>query len=248
MRTLCGESKEPCGEFIPHHRVYQEDVNNGDYTRRGALMARAPITHRNPYTPHSGQFAGQTFHSERQYRNALARQKGFTSWSQQQRAPKPIHTPHAAGRLSPAAREARQDALHALSLMRRGSSLQAAARAAHTTPNTVHRYAGSALVKSGGRYVAKPRDKLYRPLRFLTPNGAITLDVRDSRTASTIARYMNAVRDYVTTGNDLRLRAFRGKAVHVGGQRREFVTDLDVLDRLGYAGELHFEDLYDLAA
>lgn len=209
-------------------------------------MARAPITRSNPYTPHSGGFAGQTFHSERQYRNALARGKGFASWYQQQRAPKPVRTPVAAKRLTPVEREARQDALHALSLLRQGKSLSRAAKEAHTTPNAVQRYAGSALIKdASGRYVAKSRDKLYRPLRFLTPNGSVTLDVRDSRTASTIGHYNNAVREYVNTGNDLRLRAFKGKAIHTGGQRYEFITDLDVLDRLGYAGELHFEDLYD---
>lgn len=211
-------------------------------------MARAPITRNNPYTPHAGKVAGQTFHSERQYRNALARGKGFASWYQQQRAPKPVRTPVAAGRLTAIEREARQDALQALSFMRQGKSLSRAAKEAHTTPNAVQRYAGSALIKdASGRYVAKSRDKLYRPMRFLTPNGSITLDVRDNRTASQIARYMNAVREYVNTGNDLRLRAFKGKSIQVSGQPYEFVTDLDVLDHLGDVGELHFEDLYDLA-
>ena len=55
-------------------------------------MARPPITRANPYTPHRGQFAGQTFHSERQYRNALARIKGFSSWGAQQAAAKPVRS------------------------------------------------------------------------------------------------------------------------------------------------------------
>lgn len=212
-------------------------------------MARAPITRNNPYTPHSGKVAGQTSHSERQYRNALARGKGFASWYQQQRAPKPVRTPAAAKRLTPAEREARQDALQALSLLRQGTSLSRAAKEAHTTPNAVQRYAGSALIKdTSGRYIAKARDKLYRPMRFLAPNGSITLDVRDNRTATRIARYMNAVRWYVRTGDDRALTPFRGKSIQVGGQRYDFVTDLDLLDRLGNAGELRFEDLYDHTA
>jgi len=210
---------------------------------------RAPITRTTPYTPKSGKLAGITFTSERQYRNALAREKGFGSWYQQQRAPKPVRTPEAAARLTPAEREARGDALHALSLMRHGRSLSQAAKEAHTTPNAVQRYAGTALVKDArGQYVAKARDKLYRPMHFLTANGRITLDVRDSRTSSTVARYMNAVRVYINTGNDVRLRAFRGKSITVGGQKYAFVTDLDVLDELGDRGELAWEDLYDLAA
>jgi len=210
---------------------------------------RASITRAHPYTPKSGKLAGVTFTSERQYRNALAREKGFGSWYQQQRAPKPVRTPEAAARLTPAEREARSDALNALSLMRHGKSLSHAAKDAHTTPNAVQRYAGTALTKDArGHYVAKSRDKLYRPMHFLTANGRITLDVRDSRTASTIARYMNAVRAYISTGNDLQLPAFRGKSITVGGTKYAFITDLDVLDELGERGELAWEDLYDLAA
>jgi hypothetical protein len=212
-------------------------------------MSRAPITRAHPYTPQSGKLAGQTFTSERQYRNALAREKGFGSWYQQQRAPRLVRTPAAAGRLKPAEREARLNALHALGLMRSGKSLSAAAREAGTTPNTVQRHVGSALAKDPrGRIVAKARDRLYRPMRFLAPDGVVALDVRDSRTASRIGRYMNAVRDYIYTGDDLRLRAFAGKAISVDGQRYDFVTDLDVLDRLAHRGELRFEELYERAA
>jgi hypothetical protein len=221
------------------------------------------------YTPSRGRFSGQSFPSYRQYRNALARQHGFPSWYAQQRAPRPIRTPQAAAHLTPAEWEARKDALHALSLMRHGKprsqllregrpkslvalatqarplSLAEAAKEAHTTPNTVLRYVGSALTKdTSGRYVARARDKLYRPMRFLTANGRIDLDVRDSRTARQIARYMNAVRRYGRTGRDEGLDEFRGKSIRVGGAKYEFVTDLDVLDRLADAGEISFEDLY----
>lgn len=46
-------------------------------------MATGRITRSNPYTPTSGQFAGQTFYSERSYRDALARAKGFSSYARQ---------------------------------------------------------------------------------------------------------------------------------------------------------------------
>ena len=42
------------------------------------------------FTPKKGIFAGQTFSSERQYRNALAQRKGYSSWSAWRRAPKPV--------------------------------------------------------------------------------------------------------------------------------------------------------------
>ena len=42
------------------------------------------------FTPKKGVFAGQTFSSERQYRNALAQRKGYSSSSAWRRAPKPV--------------------------------------------------------------------------------------------------------------------------------------------------------------
>src|SRR5687768_7257612 len=107
------------------------------------MMARRPITRANPYTPKSGKVAGHTFTSERQYRNALARAKGFRSWSEQQRQPR---STRARAEFRPAEHEARRRVLDALSRMRRdGLSLSAAARAAGTTANAMKRYSGPVL-------------------------------------------------------------------------------------------------------
>ena len=77
-------------------------------------MARPPITKLRPYTPRSGAFAGRTFHTEREYRNALAKLKGFTSWHEQQRAAKKV-TPKSFGTLKPSQRQARARAIDAFS-------------------------------------------------------------------------------------------------------------------------------------
>jgi hypothetical protein len=151
-------------------------------------------------------------------------------------------------RLRPAAQEAYARAVDALALMRReGMSLAQAATRAGTTPNTVRRYAGTAIRKdSRGRYVAKPSDRLFRRMRFLTPRGRITLDVTNSRTASRIARYFAAVDRYLKTGKTDALREFRGKAIRVGKVGYPFLTSPRTLDRLASAGEIAFEELYDL--
>lgn len=107
------------------------------------------------------------------------------------------------------------------------------------------KYAGSALTKDArGRYTVKPRDRLYRRMRFLTPNGIVILDVEDSDIATTISKYMHAVQRYARKGEHQDLVAFRGKSIRINGQHYPFVTDLDLLDELGRRGELRFEDIY----
>ncbi|MBA3274581.1 MAG: hypothetical protein H0T72_02210 [Chloroflexia bacterium] len=209
-------------------------------------MARPPITLARPYTPSSGVVAGITFTSERQYRNALARAKGFQSWSQQQKQARKVSSGADVAKLRPDERKARKRALDALSRMRsEGLSLKDAAKASGTTVNAVKRHAGPALQLTGGRYQAKASDRLSRTLQFPTETGAIGLDVRDSRSARRIAEYWNAVKRYTEHGDASGLRKFRGKSVRVKKRAYPFITDLDMLDRLADAGELGFDDLYD---
>ena len=66
----------------------------------------------------------------------------------------------------------------------------------------------------------------------------------DSRTASRIAEYMNAVRALVRTGDSSALLNFKGEYFEAGGVRYEFVTDPEFLYKLGDAGELEIEGLY----
>lgn len=211
-------------------------------------MARPPITRKNPYTPKSGKAAGVTFTSERQYRNALARAKGFASWSQQQKQSRKVRSREDVAKLRPAEREARGRALDALAKMRsEGLSLQAAAKASGTTVNAIKRHASTALEQSPrGNYRAKKTDRIARTLQFPTATGSIGLDIRDSRSASRIAAYWNAVKRYLETGDASGLRRFRGKVVRVNKRGYPFITDTSILDRLADAGELGFDDLYEL--
>lgn len=205
-------------------------------------MARLPITRARPYTPASGLVAGQTFHSERQYRNALARVRGYPSWAVRQRAPRVARSAGAVEALRPSERLARRQALEALGYMRReGLSLSRAAARADTTPAAVVRHAGPALTRSsGGRYHATTTDRLYRPLRALTVAGLVEVDAADSGRASVVGAHWAAVGRYLETGDASGLRRFRVRSV--GGHR--FESDPDVIDRLARAGEFRFEDIY----
>jgi hypothetical protein len=141
--------------------------------------------------------------------------------------------------------EAKLRVARALTLMREGQSATAAAQKAGTTLRTMHRYAGRALKSTaGGRYRAAVGDRLRRYVRMLTPVGLIGIEARTSKAASRIAQYWAAVNRYLTTGDDSRLRPFRGTAIRVGKVTYPFVTDLPTLERLAHAGEVQFEDLY----
>ncbi len=207
-------------------------------------MARPPITRARPYTPESGALAGRTFYSERQYRNALARLKGFGSWHARQRARKEVRSAKQLAALTPPERAARDRGLEALALIRRkGLSLTRAAKRATTTRNTVLKYAGSALQRRpDGRYAAKRADRLYRRMRILTPDGVRVIGIRGSRAASVAGEHASAIHHYLATGDDSRLRALVGK--RVAGAPPE--TDLAAIEAWARLGVLDFEDIYEL--
>jgi len=216
-------------------------------------MPRQSITSARPYTPSRGKLTGQTFTSERQYRNALARAKGFKSWDTQRRsASKVVRSRPAFEVLKPSERFARERALDALNEMRRlGLNVQQAARTVGTTVESVLKFAGSALTRGPrNRYVPKAVDRLFRPMHAITSQGPVTIDVRDSRSAAKIARHANAVRRFVYTGDTSELRKFRRAAIRSNklGVRLASDMDIDALNQFARAGELSFEHIYQLVA
>ncbi len=126
-----------------------------------------------------------------------------------------------------------------------GKSLTAAIKEAETKRAIVNQYVGSALIKEPNRrYRAKASDRFARELRFLTPDGPISITVRGSRTASKLAEHTAAVKRYLNTGDTAQLDKFRGKSVRAGKLKLSFLTDPKILDRLANAGQVVFEDLY----
>ena len=143
---------------------------------------------------------------------------------------------------------AQQRSLDALRDMRsRNLSLSQAAKHAGTTSRTMHRHVGKALKKgTDGRYAATKWDRIPRTMRFLTENGMIDFVFRDSRIASDIARHLSAVNQFLRTGDRAPLAAFRGKSVRSGKTAHAYLTNPTALERLAYAGEVSFEDIYSL--
>jgi len=130
------------------------------------------------------------------------------------------------------------------------TSLRQASREIGVSPRTVLRYGGSALRKGpSGRYQAKKRDRLLRMLMVPSAEGPREIAMGDSRQASTLGEYWNAVHRYLATGDSSGVKKFEG--VHVidaEGKQIPLLTDLRKLDRLGSAGVLSFESLYGRTA
>jgi hypothetical protein len=126
-------------------------------------------------------------------------------------------------------------------------SLAEAARVAGTTPRTMQRRVGRALKQgTDGRYTPTKWDRIPRTMKFLTENGMVDLVLRDSRQAVAIATHIAAVNRFLRTGDTKVLKPFRGKSIRVGKVDYRFITHSTTLERLAYAGEVEFEDLYAL--
>jgi hypothetical protein len=134
--------------------------------------------------------------------------------------------------------------------VREGASVTGAAGAHGRNRKTVLHLAKRALRRvRSGRWVAKKSDRLLRVLQVLTPGGRQQIGMTDSRQASVLGKYWIAVERYRETGDRSGLRKFKGKhVVDASGKRWPLPTDVDLLNRLGSAGELSFESFYGRVA
>jgi hypothetical protein len=136
-------------------------------------------------------------------------------------------------------------ALHALALMRKGESLAAACRAEHIKPQTFLRHVGNAVRhdKAGGRYRVARADTLRRDLEVQTSGGPVHVKVKGIRAAREFSAHANAIAHFNRTGDESRLKRFKGRTFKVGRKRYEFLTDPDALMVLADADALP-ESLY----
>ena len=130
--------------------------------------------------------------------------------------------------------------------VRLGASLRQASLKFGVDPRTVQRLAKPALRKlKNGRWAAKKHDQLLRVLPLPGRQGLAEVGVLDSRQATVIGKYWNALDLYRDTGDASVLQQFKGEYItDVDGERVRLLTDLHELDRLASAGVLSFESLY----
>lgn len=149
--------------------------------------------------------------------------------------------------VKPPAVEQANTIAHVISKMRTDAvSLSAASREFGIDPRTILKRASSALLKlDTGRYIAKDNDRISRVLLIPTPEGLREITLANSRQASQLAKYWDAVQKYLGTGDASALTRFEGKDIKSAGRERiPLLTNLGELDRLGSAGVLSFESVY----
>jgi hypothetical protein len=147
--------------------------------------------------------------------------------------------------------ETLRKAAHVLSAMRGEKvSLRQASLELGINPSTVLRHAKAGLRKTArGTYVARKSDRLLRVLVLPTPGGLAEIATMDSRAATLVGEYWNAVNLYLETGDDGELARFRGQSViDAQGNAVPLLPDTDELERLGSAGVLSFQSLYAKAS
>jgi len=67
--------------------------------------------------------------------------------------------------------------------------------------------------KVNGKPVVKRWDRIKRVMRVNTSGKEKSVEIRDSRTASVVGRYHNAVKQFLNTGDKSKLSKFRNKKV-----------------------------------
>ncbi len=136
------------------------------------------------------------------------------------------------------------------SMRTEGLSLSSAAREEGVSPATVLRHAKTALRKtSTGRYKARKTDRLLRSLIIPTSEGLAEIATADSRAASIVGEYWNAVNTFLDTGDDTALARFQGVSIRdAHGNAVRLLTDVAQLEHLGSFGMLSFESIYARAS
>jgi hypothetical protein len=130
-------------------------------------------------------------------------------------------------------------------------SLAEACRDLGVSPDEVLRLARPAFRKlADGQYVAKARDEIFRMLCILSEEGGLVeFPVTDSREASLIGRFWNAVQQYLRRGDPFELNSLRHRTVRDStGKRSHLLTNLKEIERQAYAGVLRFESIYGAIA
>jgi hypothetical protein len=132
--------------------------------------------------------------------------------------------------LRPKEQLTRRRSLGVVSEARRGKgSLSKLARARGIAPKTVRRASG-AFRKRGGRWVVTKTDRVERWLKSHEGGYRTEVLVNDSRTASLLSRYSNAVGRYLETGDPSGLAEFDGKTYRdATGSVHSFETDPDAI-------------------
>ena len=150
--------------------------------------------------------------------------------------------------LSPKEKLTREKSLEVLREVRRNNkSLSAASKDKGLSLKTVLQNT-SAFKKVGNRWISKTYDHIPRVMKINEKGRVRSIEITDSRTASIIGRYHNAVKKYIETGDTKELAKFEGKTIKdSNGNLHVFETDTETLEEINEAiEEPEFYDIYSV--
>jgi hypothetical protein len=183
--------------------------------------------------------------AERRRRDALARERGFASYSAQRRAPRRLTRPADFARLPERPRESRSKALSVVHRARtERTTIEAAANEFGVSMRTVRYWAGDALEPTRrGRTLPREGDRLLRlrPLILEGDSELVFVPVRGSRAADRADEVFDVQWRYATGhADESELDRIRGQKV----AGRAVESDPVRLDYLARAGELDLPEAY----
>ena len=99
-----------------------------------------------------------------------------------------------------------------------------------------------------GKLVVKRWDRIKRVMRINTGGKEKSVEVGDSRTASVVGRYHNAVKQFLNTGNKTKLSKFRNKKVKDSkGKLHKLETNPDEIIKINQRiEEPEFYEVYNV--
>ncbi len=140
----------------------------------------------------------------------------------------------------------RKRSLDALSKVKKGQSLTRSSKESQTSAKTVLKNT-NAFKKIKGKWIAKSQDRISRTMSIYENGKQEWIEVRDSRTASRIGNYNNAVKQFLTTGNQDILKGFNNPIRDAQGQLHYLEPDPDKLtDIMEAQEEPEFFEIYKL--
>lgn len=140
----------------------------------------------------------------------------------------------------------RTRSLEVLSKVKRGQNLTKASRELHVSVKTVLKNT-NAFKKVRGKWIPKEYDRISRVMSIYENGKQVWIEVNDSRIASRIGKYNNAVKQFLTTGNTDILEEFNNPIKDAKGNLHYLQTDPDKLkDIMEAQEEPEFFEIYKI--
>ena len=117
-------------------------------------------------------------------------------------------------KLTPRQKMLREKSLNVINVLRNSKTktLAQTARDNVVSVDTVIKHTNG-FKKVNGKLVVKRWDGIKRVMRINTEGKEKSIEIKDSRTASVVGRYHNAVKQFLNTGDKTKLQKFRNKKV-----------------------------------